>query len=149
MLAAFIADMDVFPKSPNEMVGDLRYFGRMLDKIRLFGSGKLHSDYHANMGKERSMDGLICNFLRINYDDLSQRVLDGGTDEEILEWCYQKGRRLNEGDLLVWNAFVTKFGWNDFASPRLKRRKKELGITDRDDIQTMGELFDYEEGRRK
>ena len=141
--------MDVFPKSPSETVAGLRYFGRMLDKIRLFGSGKLHTDYQGNMGKKRSMDGLLCNFLRINYDDLRPRVLEGGTDEEILEWCYQKGRRLNEGDLLVWNSFATKFGWNDFATPRLERQKKELGISDRTDIQTMGDLFDYEEGRRE
>ena len=140
--------MDAFPKSPFEEVSGLRYFARMLDKIRLFAGGKLHSDYHPNMGKSRTMDGLICNFLRINYDDLRQRVLQGGTDEEILEWCYQKGRPLNEGDLLVWNAFVKKFGWNDFATPRLHRRKRELGISDRNDIQTMGDLFDYEEGRR-
>jgi hypothetical protein len=59
-----------------------------------------------------------------------------------------EGPPLNEGDLLVWNAFVKEFGWNDFATPRLERRKREQGITDRADIQTMGELFDYEEGRR-
>ncbi|HKR52791.1 MAG TPA: DUF5069 domain-containing protein [Chthoniobacterales bacterium] len=140
--------MDVFPKSAAEEISGLRYFARMLDKIRLFASGELHSDYHANMGKKRSMDGLLCNFLRINHDDLRRRVLEGGTDEEILEWCYQKGRRLNEGDLLVWNAFVAKFGWNDFRTPWLERRKKELGISDRTDIQTMADLFDYEEGRR-
>ena len=148
MPATFIAEMDVFPKGPGEAVGGLRYFGRMLDKMRLFASGKLHSDYHANMGKKRSMDGLLCNFLWINYDDLRRRVLEGGADEEILKWCYQKGRPLNEGDLLVWNAFVNKFGWNDFATPTVERRKKELGISDRADIQTMGDLFDYEEGRR-
>ena len=94
------------------------------------------------------MDGLLCNFLRIKYDDLRRRVLEGGADEEILKWCYRTGRPLNEGDLLVWNAFVSKFGWNDFATPRLERRKRELGISDRTDIQTMGDLFDYEEGRR-
>ncbi len=27
--------MSTYPKSPTEMVGGLRYFGRMLDKIRL------------------------------------------------------------------------------------------------------------------
>jgi hypothetical protein len=121
----------------------------MLDKIRLRARGELHSDYHANLGHRKAADGAICNFLRINYDELRQRVLEGGSDEEILEWCYQRGRRLNEGDLLVWNNFITKFGWNDFATPTLERRKKELGISDRADIQTMGDLFDYEEGRRE
>jgi hypothetical protein len=92
---------------------------------------------------------MMCNFLRVNYDELRERVLEGGSDEEILEWCYQKGRRLNEGDLVVWNNFSRKFGWNDFATPTLERRKKELGISDRTDIQTMGDLFDFEEGRTR
>ena len=85
----------------------------------------------------------------IDYEQLRQRVLVGGSDEEILEWCYQNGRRLNKGDILVWNNFSAKFGWNDFATPTLERRKKELGISERADIQTMVDLFDYEEGRRK
>ena len=90
--------MEIFPKSPSEMVGGLRYFGRMLDKIRLHARGDLHSDYHANLGHRKALDGVTCNFLRIDYEQLRQRVLEGGSDEEILEWCYQKGRRLNEGE---------------------------------------------------
>jgi hypothetical protein len=92
---------------------------------------------------------MMCNFLRVDYEQLRQRVLEDGSDEEILEWCYQNGRRLNEGDLLVWNNFSSKFGCNDFATPTLERRKKELGIADRADIQTMADLFDFEEGRRR
>ena len=141
--------MSVFPQSPSETVGGLRYFGRMLDKIRLHTRDELHSDYHANLGHRKAADGAMCNFLRIDYEQLRQRVLEGESDEEILEWCYQNGRRLNEGDLFVWNNFSSKLGWNDFATATLERRKKELGISDRSDIQTMGDLFDYEEGRRK
>jgi hypothetical protein len=141
--------VDVYPKSAAEEVAGLRYFARMLDKIRLFGRNELHSDYHANLGHRKAADGMMCNFLRINYDELRERVLEGGSDEDILEWCYQKGRRLNEGDLVVWNNFSRKFGWNDFATRTLERRKKELGISDRTDIQTMGDLFDFEEGRTR
>ena len=141
--------MDVFPKSAAEEISGVRYFARMLDKIRLHARGELHSDYHRNLGHPQAADGAICNFRRVNYEDLRQRVLEGGSDEEILEWCYEKGRRLNEGDIFVWNNFASKIGWRDWATPTLQRRKKELGVTDRDDIQTMGDLFDYEEGRRK
>jgi hypothetical protein len=132
--------MNIFPKSAAEEVGGLRYFARMLDKIRLFGRNELHSDYHANLGHRKAADGMMCNFLRIDYDELRERVIEGSSDEDILEWCYQKGRRLNEGDLVVWN---------NFATPTLERRKKELGISDRTDIQTMGDLLDFEEGRRQ
>ena len=119
----------------------------MLDKIRLHAGGELGADYHENLGKAKAADGVICNFLRVNYADLRERVLAGGSDEEILEWCYEKGRRLNEGDLVVWNEFMSKFGWNDFATPVLERRKKEMGISDRADIKTIGEMIDFDEGR--
>jgi hypothetical protein len=140
--------MAIYPKSPSEMVSGMRYFPRMLDKIRLHARGELGKEYQANLGKENtSADGVCLNFLRIKYSDLRAQVLAGGTDEEILEWCYENGRRLNEADLVVWNGFMAKFGWNDFATPTLERGKKEHGLTDRDDIKTMGDLIDFEEKR--
>src|SRR5437764_14008061 len=113
--------MSSYPKSPSETAGGMRYFPRMLDKIRLHACGELGLEYHANMGKPVSADCVCINFLRVNYNELCERVKQGGTDEEILEWCYENGRRLNEGDLTVWNNFMAKFGWNDFATPTLER----------------------------
>ena len=139
--------MTTYPKSPNEMTGGMIYFPRMLDKIRLHGRGQLHEDYHKNLGAQRAADGACCNFLRVNYVDLRDRVLQGGSDEEILEWCFENGRRPNEGDILVWNSFASKLGWRDFATPTLERVKKEVGISDRDDIATIPDLIDLEEGR--
>src|SRR5690349_18450887 len=141
--------MGVFPKSANEAAGGVRYFARVLDKIRLHARGELHSDYHKNLGHPQAADGAMCNCLRVSYDELRQRVLEGARDEELLEWGYQRGRRLNEGDIFVWNNFSRKSSWRDWATPSLQRRKKELWIDDRDDIQTVGDLFDYEEARRK
>src|SRR5205823_12344869 len=86
--------MSTYPKSPKEMTGGMMYFPRMLDKIRLHGRGELGEDYLANLGKARAADGACANFLRVKYDELRERVLAGGSDEEILEWCYEKGRRL-------------------------------------------------------
>ena len=140
--------MATFPKSPKNEVSGLLYFARMLDKIRLLARGDLGEQYHTNMGRTAAADGVLCNFLRVDYEKLRERVLAGGSDEEILEWCYENGRRLNKGDLIVWNGFISKFGWNDFATPTLERWKKHHGITDRTDIATMPDLFDFEEGRR-
>ena len=93
------------------------------------------------------MDGRCLNFLRIKFEDLKKRVDQGGTDEEILEWCYQTGRRLNEGDLEVWNGFVSKFGWKDRATAFLEKRKTEVGIPHRTDIETIPQLIDLDEKR--
>lgn len=130
------------------MTSGMSYFPRMIDKMRLHARGELPEDYHKNLGGVRTADGACCNFLRVHYRDLRERVLQGGSDEEILKWCYEKGRPLNEGDLLVWNEFMKKFGWNDFATPTLEEQKRKLGLSDRADIKTIGELMDLEEGRR-
>ncbi len=140
--------MSSYPKSPKEMTKGMMYFPRMLDKIRLHAREELSADYHLNLGGARAADGTCCNFLRVNYADLRERVLQGGTDEEILEWCFEKGRRLNEGDLIVWNGFASKLGWRDFATPMLERVKKKHGIFDRDDIVTIPDLIDFDEGRK-
>ena len=75
--------------------------------------------------RAKAADGVCCNFLRVHYRDLRERVLQGGTDEEILEWCFEKGRRLNEGDLFVWNGFASKLGWRDSASSILEEAKAQ------------------------
>ena len=139
--------MHTYPKSPKEMTRGMIYFPRMLDKIRLHARGELHEDYHKNLGAQRAADGACCNFLRVHYRDLRERVLQGGTDEEILNWCFENGRRPNEGDIFVWNCFASKLGWRDFATPTLEQAKEKAGISDRDDIATIPDLIDFDEGR--
>jgi Domain of unknown function (DUF5069) len=139
--------MSTFPKSPNEKTHGMLYFPRMLDKVRRHARGELHEQYYPNLGRRDRADGACCNFLRVRYDDLRQRVLAGGTDEEILNWCFENGRRLNDGDLVVWNGFVSKLGWCDFIAPQLAEAKKRAGISDRQDIMTIPDMIDFEEGR--
>jgi hypothetical protein len=123
-------------RSSYERVGGLVFFGRMLDKIRLHAQGKLPSDYNLGPG----MDGRCARFLQVEYVRIAERTLQGGTDEEILEWCFQKGRRPGEEEILVWNAFMSKRGWRDEASEGLAKEKRERGFAHREDIQTF---FDF------
>jgi hypothetical protein len=55
---------------------------------------------------------------------------------------------LNDTDLMVWNSFVAKLGWNDLASLRLRKLKESSALGVRDDIQTMAEYFEVDEGRK-
>lgn len=139
--------MSSYPKSPREMAGGLMYFPRMLDKIRLHARGELSADYHANLGIPQSGDGMCCNFLRVDYAAVAGRVREGSSDDEILDWCYTTGRRLNAGDLVVWNGFISKLGWNDFATPFLDEAKQKCGIAQRSDIITIPDLIDLDEQR--
>ena len=132
-------------RSPSEKVGGFFYFGRMLDKIRMHARHELPSDYHANLGK--GFDEKCATFLRVTYDELVDRVKQGGTDEEILQWCFDVGRRPSDNDVYVWNEFMRKRGWNDEISEVLNRRKAEGGMADRSDIQTSFQFIDADEGR--
>ena len=134
-----------YPKSPSEKVGGIVYFGRMAEKIRLMAAGELHADLHANLGK--GFDERCVDFLGVKYEALRGKVLEGLDDLQALEWCFENGKRPTENEIEVWNAFMSKRGWNDEVAEILARRKKESGFVSRDDIRTMFEYIDADEGR--
>jgi len=134
------------PRSPYERVGDLVYFARMLDKIRLHRAGLLRSDYHENLGA--GFDGRCTRYLHVDYAKLVDRVNHGGSDEEILEWCFATGRRLNAEEVFVWNQFMTKRGLKDDASEELQDFKLAAGLSHRRDINTFFEFFEIDDGRK-
>jgi gluconokinase len=138
--------MNDFPvRSPAEKLGGLVYFGRMLDKIRVHARRGLPADYVPNLG--RGFDSKCCAFLHLEYDELAKRVKEGASDDEILEWAFTSGRRPNDKEITMWNDFMRKFGWRDEASEILERRKREAGMQDRAEIETMFQFIDADEGR--
>jgi Domain of unknown function (DUF5069) len=136
---------DLGLRSPCEKVGGLVYFGRMLDKIRSHAKGELPPDYQANLGK--GFDGSCVRLLQVDYDQLVERAKQGGTDDEILRWCFSMGRQPSDDEIRVWNEFMRKRGWNDEVSETLERRKKEAGMAARSEIETMFAFIDADEGR--
>jgi hypothetical protein len=132
-------------RSPYVKTGGLVYFARMLDKIRQHAEGQLPADYQPNLG--RGFDASCVKFLRVDYNELVERVKQGGTDEEILHWCFSVGRQPSEDDVCVWNEFMRKRGWNDEVAEMLKSRKKEAGMAGRSEIETMFAFIDADEGR--
>ena len=80
-----------FPlRSPRDQVGGIAVFGRILDKIRLNAKvGSLPDGYHLGLiPGSRTFDDRVCKLLGVDFDALSARTLQGGTDEEVLEWCF-------------------------------------------------------------
>jgi hypothetical protein len=135
------------PRSDYCETKGLIYFSRMLDKIRLHAAGELPSDYFVGVDEPTAFDSRCTRFLGINYDELAKRTLEGGSDEEILEWCFARGRRPSEEEIEIWNAFLAKRGWRDAGSQDLQAAKEALDWGDRQDIQTWVDLHDAEEGR--
>lgn len=117
----------------------------MVDKIRQQAAGTLHPELLENLGK--GFDKRCVDFLRVSYMELSAFVNTGASDEEALEWAYANGHRASEEEIEVWNGFMSKRGWKDAGTPVLVRRKKESGLESRDDIETMFDYLDVDEGR--
>jgi len=138
--------MKEFPvRSPAEKVGGVVYFGRMLDKIRVHARGKLPADYQPNLGK--GFDAKCCAFLHLDYDEVVKRVNAAASDDEMLDWAFTHGRRPTEKEITMWNEFMRKFGWRDEAAEILERRKREAGMQNRSEIETMFQFIDADEGR--
>jgi hypothetical protein len=101
----------------------------------------LPEEYRPNFGV--GLDGM----LGVTHVDLIERMRGGGSDEEILEWCYARGTRLNSAQVHIWNEFARKVGWNDRVAQFLSKVKTEDGTTA--ELSTAFELIDYREGRSR
>jgi hypothetical protein len=134
-----------YPRSPHEKVGGIVYFGRMLDKIRLKHSEQLPPDLHQNLGE--GFDKRCVDFLQVSYEDLARKVIEGLDDRTALEWCFSTGQQPSAEQIYVWNEFMRKRGWQDEGTEMLERRKRESGLAKRDDILTMFDYIDVDEGR--
>ena len=138
--------MKDFPvRSPATKLGGLVHFGRMLDKIRLQAGGELPADYQPNLG--RGFDAKCCAFLHLDYAEVVKRVNEGASDDAMVEWAFTSGRRPSDDEITMWNEFMRKFGWRDHAAEILERRKREAGMQDRAEIETMFQFIDADEGR--
>lgn len=136
------------PCSDYVLTKGVMFFARMLDKLRLKDQGLLPADYNYAGGPEPyCFDGYCCRFFGIDPAQLVERVRAGGTDDEILEWCFEKFGRTDEEKIKFWNNFITTRGWRDASSRELQEEKKANGFGDRADIQTWVDYHDADEGR--
>ncbi|HVW20425.1 MAG TPA: DUF5069 domain-containing protein [Opitutaceae bacterium] len=133
-------------RSPYDTVGGIVHFGRMLDKIRLHREGKLPPAWVASKGSPTGFDGRCCRFLKVDYRALEAEALKGGGDEQLLAWASAHGRKPDESEIEVWNGFLSKFGWRDQATERVRFRLQESGFPAGSAL-TMFDFIDLDEGR--
>jgi hypothetical protein len=126
-------------------LGGLTFLPRTLDKIRKHARGELHPEHHDFLGQ--GFDGRLCHFLGIDYEALKARVLAGGSDEDIWNWCQQHGRKIDDVDTLIWNGFAAKRGWRDEATVSLEKNKAGSGLAHRTDLVTFYDYYEVDEGR--
>ena len=118
---------------------------RFIDKIRLRKAGKLPADYHPNFCQ--GFDGAWLDAVGVECETFIRVVEDSITDGEVADWVL-KNVEASADDKERFNQLVLNRGRDtDEYQEKLRMRKNEAGLEHRDDIQTMVDFIDADEGR--
>lgn len=118
-----------YPRSPRALIGGIAHLGRFIDKIRLRNAGQIQDYNYITTG----FDKYLIEFLRIDAKAFEQRVLAGGTDEELLAWVAAHGRPVTPDEIAQWSKNILASGPKDEAARqrfqgRLQDIAKKRGV---------------------
>ena len=71
----------------------------------------------------------------------------GGSDDEILAWCFEHGHKPADHEITWFNEYLRKRGWNDAGSERLAERVKSFGPQWAGKVHTFFDVIEVDEGR--
>ena len=139
-----------YPRSPKEQLGGLCHLGRLIDKIRLRNAGHLQDYNYLTTG----FDKYLLDLLGLKGEELEQRVLRGGSEEEIVTWIQSHAKSLTEEEKAQWNTMV----WegepkNDMAQERFNAllaaiaKKRGVSIEQLPKITKWVDAIDLDEDR--
>ncbi|MBI4401810.1 MAG: DUF5069 domain-containing protein [Nitrospirae bacterium] len=112
-----------YPRSPKVLLGGMAHLARFIDKIRLRHAGQIQDYNYITVG----FDKYLLDFLQIKGEEFEQRVLQGGTDEEILAWVETHTRTLTVDEIRQWNdRILTGSPKDDAARQRFQTRLAEV-----------------------
>ncbi len=112
-----------FPRSPKILLGGIAHLGRFIDKIRLRQAGEIQDYNYVTVG----FDKYLVDFLSINPKSFEQRVLAGGTDEELLAWVKANGRKPSDEEIVEWSQNLLASGPKDeTARQRFQGRLEDV-----------------------
>jgi hypothetical protein len=140
----------MYPRSPKLMLGSLAHLPRLIDKIRLRHRGDIQDYNYLTVG----FDKFLLDLLQIKGSELEARVLEGGTDEEVLAWVQARARPLSDEDIREWNERILHGGPKDDAGrQRFQDRlagiaaKRGVTVSVLPTVTTWSEIIELDEGR--
>ncbi len=112
-----------YPRSPKEQVGGICHLGRLIDKVRMRHAGLIQDYNYLTVG----FDKYLLDHLGIQGADFEQRVLQGGTEEEICEWIEAQGKPFSDEEKAQWNEMVLNGGpKNEQAQQRFNAKLEDV-----------------------
>src|SRR3989475_6296733 len=97
-----VTTMQQYPRSPKVLLGGMAHLARFIDKIRMRHAGLIQDYNYITVGFEK----YLLDFLQIRGEDFEKRVLQGGTDDEILAWVKAHARPPTDDDIRQWNERI-------------------------------------------
>lgn len=139
-----------YPRSPKALLGGIAHLGRFIDKIRLRNAGQIQDYNYITVG----FDKYLVEFLQIDPKSFEQRVLAGGTDEELLEWIRAHSRQLSEQEIAQWSqGLLARSPNDDGARQRFQGRLQEIAtkrnvpVSSLPSVSTWADVIELDEGR--
>ena len=140
----------IYPRSPKALLGGIAHLGRFIDKIRLRNEGKIQDYNYITVG----FDKYLIYFLHIDPKAFEQRVLAGGTDEDLLAWTKANSRKPSDREIVQWSEGLLSSGPKDDAARlRFQGRLQEVAtkrgvpVTSLPPVSTWADVIEIDEGR--
>ncbi|MGA3164348.1 MAG: DUF5069 domain-containing protein [Verrucomicrobiota bacterium] len=136
----------IYPRSPRETMDGWMYLPRYIDKIRLHLAGKLHADYQENFSK--GFDGMWLKYAGVTHEQMIEVVKKSITDGEVCDWVRKNVKKSAAEKTSHRNDILSRPKAGDVeAVARLKMRKEQAGMANRNDIKTFVDFIDADEKR--
>lgn len=139
-----------YPRSPKALLGGIAHLGRFIDKIRLRNAGRIQDYNYITVG----FDKYLVDFLGIDPKAFEQRVLAGGTDEELLGWVVAHGKPVTPEEIAQWSRNLLASGpKDDAARQRFQGRlqdiaaKRAVPVGSLPPVSTWADVIELDEGR--
>jgi len=139
-----------YPRSPKALLGGIAHLGRFIDKIRLRHAGKIQEYNYITVG----FDKYLVDFLQIDPKAFEQRVLAGGTDEDLLTWVKANSRKPSEQEIAQWSEGLLSSGpKDDAARQRFQGRlqevatKRAVALSSLTSVSTWADVIELDEER--
>lgn len=138
------------PRSPKQLLGGFAHLARLIDKIRLRHAGFIQDYNYLTAG----FDKYLLEFLHLDPKTFEQRVLQGGTDEELLDWVRLRSRSVSDEEIARWSReLLERAPMDDEGRRRFRARlleiaaKRGVPVDSLPPVRTWVDVIELDEGR--
>ena len=143
-------DSMIYPRSPKARLGGIAHLGRLIDKIRLRHAGRIQDYNYLTVG----FDKYLLDLLKLNGEELERHVLQGGTDDDIVQWVKSRASHVRDEDIRRWNDRILTSGPQDEAARRRFQgrlndiaAKRGVAVETLPAVATWADVIELDEGR--